>query len=164
MNEKANMRNKYGSELIGRKFGRLQILELSKAKGFAVCRCECGNVIEPKIHNLMTGNTTSCGCARSDNGRETSTKNFLENYKDMRKYGTNFHSIASSKARKDNTSGVKGVSYNGKKWIARITVQHHSVYLGSFQDIESAIAARKAGEEKYFKPLIERKIAESSEI
>lgn len=156
------MRTKYDSELIGRKFGRLQILELSKEKGYAICRCECGNVIEPNIHNLMTGNTTSCGCARSDNGRETAMKNFHENHEDMRKYGTNFHSIASTKARKDNTSGIRGVSFNGKKWVARLTVQHHSVYLGSFRDIESAIAARKAGEEKYFKPLIERKMTEYS--
>ena len=157
------MGTKYDSELIGRMFGRLKILELTKEKGFAVCRCGCGNEIKTNIHNLMTGNTTSCGCARSDNGKETAMKNFHENHEDMRKYGTNFHSIASTNVRKDNTSGIRGVSFNGKKWIARLTIQHHAVYLGSFQDIESAIAARKAGEERYFKPLIERKMAESSE-
>lgn len=154
------MRTKYGAHLIGSKFGRLTITDLSRDNIFAVCKCDCGNMIRPRIHNLMTGNTTSCGCIRSENGRETACENFRENYDDMRKYGTNFYSIASTKTRKDNTSGVKGVSFNGKKWIARLTVQHTSYFLGSFEDMESAVAARKAGEERYFQPLLEMKMSE----
>lgn len=61
-----------------------------------------------------------------------------------------------AKLRSDNTSGVKGVSYSKTQnhWIATIKVKSESVYLGAFAHKEDAIAARKAGEEKYHKPYL----------
>lgn len=51
-----------------------------------------------------------------------------------------------------NTSGKTGVSYNAKrgKWVATITRNYETVYLGSFKDKKSAVDARLAAEMKYF--------------
>lgn len=53
--------------------------------------------------------------------------------------------------RKDNTSGALGVRWNGpgKKWSARITVCKKPIFLGYYDDIADAVAARKAANIKY---------------
>lgn len=52
---------------------------------------------------------------------------------------------------KRNVSGVKGVSWVAKreKWLARLKVEGKIIHLGEFKDKQLAIAARKAGEDKY---------------
>ena len=53
---------------------------------------------------------------------------------------------------KNNTSGYTGVNFNKNrgKWLARIMVDRVTHNLGSFDNIEDAINARKTAEEKYF--------------
>jgi len=53
-------------------------------------------------------------------------------------------------ARRDNTSGVRGVHWHRRagKWMAQIRVDGKKYYLGLFKTIEEAAAARKAAEEK----------------
>lgn len=65
-------------DLTGEKFGRLTVvrmatLEERKAHGnskrtFCWCKCDCGNpeLIYIKANQLLTGNTKSCGCLRSE--------------------------------------------------------------------------------------------------
>lgn len=55
------------------------------------------------------------------------------------------------KARKTNASGTTGVSWNknAKKWHAYIAAGKKNITLGYFDDIESAIAARKSAETKH---------------
>ena len=45
-----------------------------------------------------------------------------------------------AKLRKDNKSGVKGISWHSrfKKWSAKITVNKKVIYLGNFDDINEA--------------------------
>ena len=52
----------------------------------------------------------------------------------------------------NNTSGVTGVvrSSKGDKWIAQIGLYGECIRLGTFDNFDDAVAARKAGEEKYF--------------
>lgn len=52
----------------------------------------------------------------------------------------------------NNTSGATGVYWNNKtaRWCAEIILHKKKIYLGVFQDLDSAIAARKTAEEKYF--------------
>ena len=54
------------NDLIGRKFGRLTVLERypEKKKGYIqwVCECQCGNIIVVRSDLLKSGNTRSCGC------------------------------------------------------------------------------------------------------
>ncbi len=52
-----------------------------------------------------------------------------------------------------NTSGVSGVSFHKKtgKWQAKITFSGKTIYLGVYESIEEAAAARAFGKEKYHK-------------
>ena len=54
--------------------------------------------------------------------------------------------------QKNNTSGITGVGWNRQmnKWIAQITVNYKTIYLGSFNDKEDAIKCRLTAEKKYF--------------
>lgn len=56
----------YVENLIGQKFGRLTVLELTdkkKAKHWLwKCKCDCGNICYVLASNLKRGNTKSCGC------------------------------------------------------------------------------------------------------
>lgn len=52
----------------------------------------------------------------------------------------------SSAKRSDNTSGYTGVYYNRGKWLALICYQGVRYRLGRFDDIEDAVASRKAAE------------------
>ena len=51
-----------------------------------------------------------------------------------------------------NTSGHTGVSWKkqNSKWVAHIRHNHKLIHLGCFATIEDAVAARKAGELKYW--------------
>ena len=51
--------------------------------------------------------------------------------------------------RKYNTSGVVGVSWHKKsnKWAAYITLNRTFKYLGTYEDIDAAVAARAEAEE-----------------
>ena len=52
--------------------------------------------------------------------------------------------------RIDNMLGVKGVTRSGNKYVARIHVDGHSLYLGTFNTIEEASCARSKAEIKHF--------------
>lgn len=54
------------------------------------------------------------------------------------------------KMQANNTSGHTGVYWNGsrKKWSAEIRIKGKRHYLGSFEDLEDAVSARKEAEER----------------
>ena len=61
---------KVRAELVGKRFGRLIVMEYSQTNkhGQAMwkCKCDCGNeVIVPTVH-LNTGHTQSCGCYKAE--------------------------------------------------------------------------------------------------
>src|SRR5215475_14839377 len=49
---------------VGKRFGRLTILSVSKKKkGYRVlCRCKCGKTTNKNFINVISGGTKSCGC------------------------------------------------------------------------------------------------------
>lgn len=53
--------------------------------------------------------------------------------------------------RKDNKSGYKGVQWaeDRHQWRVYLKLNNKKVYLGQYEDIDTAIKARKAGEEQY---------------
>jgi len=57
-----------------------------------------------------------------------------------------------SKLHKDNNSGVKGVTWSEVRgiWVARIWVNKHNLYLGSFTSLEDAASAYEQAAKKYF--------------
>lgn len=66
--------------VIGRKFGRLTVIEFAgfsapsplrgKRKSIFRCRCDCGEIVVVKGNNLKTGHVKSCGCYRKDEGHK----------------------------------------------------------------------------------------------
>ena len=68
-----------------------------------------------------------------------------------------------SKMPINNTSGYKGVRLNKHgSWVASITVNKKHIYLGSYKTKEEAVIARKAAEDKYYKPLLEKAVPYAS--
>lgn len=141
-------------DLSGRKFGKLKVINRITKKGERViwkCECECGNFIELPTSYLTSGDTQSCGCLREKQAEINLRDKFKEKYvEDV------FVPNLTRKVNKNNTSGVKGVSWdkNKKKWIASLAIKGKTIYLGRYDRLEDAAKARKAGEEKYFKPYV----------
>ena len=67
------MRRKYDESWVGKKFGRLTVVEYLSKEGRFVCECVCGNrsVVVPV--NLIRGKVKSCGCYNRDIMRERMT-------------------------------------------------------------------------------------------
>lgn len=130
-------------EFVGKRFGRLVVVEREckdKRHPHLICNCDCGKQISVNAEQLLTGKTKSCGCMRIE-------KTFVED--------TSLNTIR-SKVRTDNTSGVKGVKKQKNKWIAYITFKKRHYNLGTFENKEEAIKARRDAEEKFFKPILKK--------
>lgn len=143
-------------DLTGKTFGKLEVLHRSpkrpkSRKAVWVCRCECETITEVESHRLISGETTSCGCARVDKGKAVQQYN----KKHLTKDGV-YTPLLASKVRSDSKTGVKGVTItkNGR-YQSRITVKKQQIHLGYFDTLEEAAAARKEAEDKYHKPLLE---------
>lgn len=61
-----------GENLVGKKFGRLTVIEKSDCKilnrkngRIWKCRCDCGKTLGVCTNSLKSGNTKSCGCYKS---------------------------------------------------------------------------------------------------
>lgn len=143
----------YKKELIGKRFGRLVVLDVynEREKGNyqykLKCKCDCGKITNPLLISVVgkNANVTSCGCVREERGEE-----MLDSYLFK---GTR---VTNLQMKTKNTSGVKGVrKVPSGRYTATIWLQNKKKHLGTFDTIEEAEAARKAAEEKYFKPIIE---------
>lgn len=52
---------------IGKKYGRLTVLNPSDTGGKSICKCECGIIKEYDNYSLSSGSTRSCGCLKKEN-------------------------------------------------------------------------------------------------
>lgn len=155
-----------------KRYGKLEIIAVSERKGYVTCRCDCGTVKEIRLSSLTKKNapTRSCGCIQrkiaTKTGRRTVRKNAERQIKTNLQYNTNFQVIENTQPQKNNTSGHKGISWSKdkQKWEAYINVHGKRINLGRYQQLEDAVKARKAAEEKYFEPLImEKNAAQTAE-
>ena len=80
----------------------------------------------------------------------------LDNRKNNLRICEHYENIISQKIRIDNTSGRKGVYWDKsrQKWMASITFNKHTIYLGRFDTFEEAVKAREEAEEKYHKEFV----------
>lgn len=133
------------ADIAGKKFNRLTALhptEKRTSRGSVIwhCKCECGNEVDVSYNSLAYGNMMSCGCQKKENdGKLQDLLAFVD--------GTSVDLIRSKKISKNNTTGVKGVYFIRNKYVAKIVFQHKAYYLGTYDNIEEAAAARKCAEE-----------------
>jgi len=68
------------------------------------------------------------------------------------KWATQIEQCRNRRSLTNNTSGVKGVSYDKSrgKWTAYINVNRKTVSLGRHDSLEEAVQARIAGEQRYW--------------
>lgn len=91
------------------------------------------------VHGTFPNEIDHINHLRSDNR--------IENLREV----TRLENTINIRVRKDNLSGVTGVSYREKRdvWIARITVKKRIINLGQFSSKDEAINARKEAEILY---------------
>lgn len=76
----------------------------------------------------------------------------LDNRKSNLRIATRQQNNMNRRVSSNNTSGVTGVSFcrSYNKWQSTISVNGKMIHLGLFSNIEDAVAARRAAEERYF--------------
>lgn len=98
-----------------------------------------------KLHSFLMG--------KAPEGKEWDHKN--QNKLDYRKENlrsvTHTINVRNSSLRSDNTTGYRGILLTWKgQYYVDISSNKKRHYLGTFDDLEEAISARKAGEVKYW--------------
>lgn len=144
---------------IGKKFGNLTVLEKtnefvqhgSTKSPLWKCQCDCGNIVLLRLDSVTRGNIKSCGC-QENNGKIKKmheAAGFVQ--------GTQLSKIQKVSATSANSSGVVGVSFDKKsgKWYARLTFQGKRHYLGRYDTLVEAAAARKKEEQEWFGSFLE---------
>ena len=118
-------------DLTGQRFGRLTALrpaeDINSSTAW-VCRCDCGQETVVRTNNLRSGRSRSCG------GHPNTVI--------ARK------AMAVKRKRKNGTNGVSGVDWlpRTQRWKATISFQGKRYYLGTYQEFENAVKARKRAE------------------
>ncbi len=76
----------------------------------------------------------------------------LDNRRRNLRLCTQSENMRNARLNRNNVSGYPGVYWHNQnnKWIAKIKKDYKSIYLGSFDDKNDAIKARKDAEVKYF--------------
>ena len=78
--------------------------------------------------------------------------NKLDNRRENLRNVTHSQNQMHSRIPKNNTSGVKGVSWDkkNKKWMVQIKINQRNIHLGRYSNIQGAWLARRLGERLYF--------------
>lgn len=134
------------TDITGRVFHRLTALyPLDKRDnaGYVMwrCRCTCGSETDVSYNALVYGNVKSCGCRKREHVEQLS-----EHLTHVA--GTSLDMIKSTKLPKNNTTGVKGVYLVKGKYVAKIVFQKKQYFLGTFDELEDAKAARLEAEKQ----------------
>lgn len=143
-------------DLTGQRFGKLTVLEPAENIGSRTawrCRCDCGQETTVTTRRLRDGHRTSCGCDKENFGKPPCEIGRASlTYVD----GTCVEMIRTRPVRCNNTSRTTGVEWMQRKqrWRASICFKGKRRYLGSFEELEDAVKARKRAEEELFEPFL----------
>lgn len=119
-------------DLSGKRFGRLTAKKIVSKRPQVMweCMCDCGKTVNVSATNLKAGKAKSCGCINT------------ERMKHLSHDGTNPLSVLSPKLSRRNTTGVKGVSREGKKFIMEIMFKGQRIR-ERYNSLEEAAKRRK---------------------
>lgn len=138
---------------IGVTFNRLTVKEYvgknERNEMIYKCECKCGNTKEVSLPQLKSNIVRSCGCLRNETLKKAAQSQLVE--------GTNIASLKRG-IQSNNSTGVKGVYFDKSrnKFKAYIGYKGKQIKLGSFDSLEEATKIRKAAEQIYHKPLLEK--------
>lgn len=162
-------RRKLMMNLVGKTFGHLTVLAVdhegvvkNHTRVFWRCQCDCGKITVKRTESLKYGKNPSCGHTRSQHSKRIHQENpqFRQTLKSMRRNGhvipeiePAYHPTQSSTLRKNNKSGVVGVTvgtvHGKKRWIAKLYYHGHYVLNKACNTKQAAIDARIAAEQQY---------------
>ena len=151
------------ADIAGKRFGHIVALRPTERRdGNAVvweCVCDCGRTAFRSHGSLKkSGASTNCGCLKSQISRRSFEKaiHCVE--------GTYIEKLESKKPPSNNTSGIRGVHYreSRQKWVATIGFQGKQRYIGSYDTVEEAAAARAKAEEEIYHPFLEKYYSENN--
>lgn len=125
-------------EIIGRKFGRLTVVEVSPEKGsngrtLYLCKCECGNTKLAPANRLRSGGVKSCGCAQIEARRN------IGGSKERRGWTEEEERYRASKIY----SQAEGVYQRGTLWVAQMKIRGKTYHILATPDKEAAVKARR---------------------
>jgi hypothetical protein len=111
--------------LAGLLFGRLTVLRYAgryldpcgKASHSWICECGCGNTIRIKQQSLVTGNTRSCGCLKSELASARRFVHGLHNTKTYRSWYALKQSCTNPRSKHYPYVGGRGISFD-PRWRA----------------------------------------------
>ena len=117
------------------------------SSGYLIAYIKGSNNQYVYMHRLIVG-LDNC----DDYDVDHSNHNTCDNQKENLRICTHQNNIMNSKLSKNNKSGITGVRLDSSmnKWIAQITFECKTIYLGTYDNFEDAVKARKEAEEKYF--------------
>lgn len=143
-----SVKNYVYTDITGQQFDRLTALYPTKKRGNGGsviwhCRCACKKEIDVSYNDLVYSNLRSCGCQKKEHDQKLRT--FLVHVD-----GTSVDMLKSKKIPTDNTTGYRGVYLVRGKYMAKIVFQKKQYFLGTYDRIEDAAAARKEAEEVLF--------------
>lgn len=156
----------YRQSMIGKRFGKLTIVEFAGKNTvrscYWNCRCDCGNYKIVLTEDLRNGRISDCGHVAKEKRSEWLSKNHKDFFN--KRYGktlvekTDLANISQTKPNSRNKSGVRGVTYDNsrKKWKATLKLRGENLLNKRFDSELEAIKARRQAEEKYFKPILEK--------
>lgn len=142
--EKTHDRNYAFVDITGRKFNLLTALYPTNKrdrKGSIMwhCRCDCGNELDVSYNALAYSQMKSCGCRKKEHDEKLGS--FLTHVA-----GTSLDMIKSKKVPTNNTTGHKGIYFIKGKYVAKIVFQKKQYYLGTYENLDEAVAIRKEAE------------------
>lgn len=126
------------------------------------CMCDCGNTVEATARDLNRRAVKSCGCLRHRQPAESHSIKKNLHFVD----GTCIeHLIASQKRPITNQTGVRGVYLNARRqrYVVYIGFKGKSHYVGSFDSLAEAAAARQRAEQELFEPFLREHLADTQE-
>lgn len=144
---------------VGTKFGRLTVVKLGElipGRGYTyLCECSCDKHTQIYVRGdlLRSGEVKSCGCIHDELLRENVQKAYKNNFVG----GTSVSKIITDKLQRNNTSGIRGVSWHKgqEKWQARIMYKGITYYLGYYSDIKDAEKVIKTAREYIKKDFVD---------
>lgn len=147
-------------DLTGQRFGDLEVIERAgtneRGQALWLCRClRCGTIRPFATTILRRGEAVSCGCSRPDQVRAARHVLMTDRTVD----GVQVP-ILTKKVRSDSGTGIKGVYRRVRKgtvyFEAHISVNGKRKWGPPRSTLAEAIADRKAFEEQYHRPYLEK--------